>query len=93
METRGLIVLAAWICVTVLSAVIIWVTRQLDLWNAIFILLLLCGAFAITFAIPFGLEPEIEQPTKRVERQLTKISKQLEELNRKVDDIKRQLEE
>lgn len=92
METRSIIVLAAWICVTILSAFIIWVTQQLDLWNAIFILLLLGTAFAITFVIPFGL-PEIEKPTKHVEGQLTKISKQLEELNQKVDYIKKQLEE
>lgn len=92
METRGIIVLAAWICVTILSAVIMWATQKLNLWNAIFILLLLGAAFVITFAIPFGL-PETKQLAKPMEGQLTKISKQLEELNRKVDYIKKQLEE
>jgi len=92
METRSIIVLAAWICVTLLSAILMWVTQRLDLWNAIFILLLLGIAFAITFAIPFGL-PETEQTTKHIEGQLTKIAKQLEELNLKVDNIKKQLEE
>lgn len=92
METRSTIVLAAWICVTILSAFIIWVTQKLDLWNSIFILLLLGIAFAITFAIPFGL-PEIEHPTKHMEEQMTKISNQLQELKQKVDYIKKQLEE
>jgi uncharacterized membrane protein YgaE (UPF0421/DUF939 family) len=92
METRSIIVLVTWICVTILSVIIIWVTHQLELWNAIFILLLLGIAFSITFAIPFGL-PEIEQPAKRVEEQLTKISRQLQELKQKVDYIKKQLEE
>lgn len=92
METRSIIVLATWICITILSGFIILVTQQLDLWHAIFILLLLGIAFAVTFAIPFGL-PVIEQPTKQMEGQLTKISKQLQELNQKVDYIKKQLEE
>lgn len=84
--------LATWICVTILSAIIIWVAQELELWNGIFILVLMAIAFAITYSIPFGL-PAIEQPTKRTEEQLTKISKQLQELNQKVDYIKKQLEE
>lgn len=88
--------LATWICVTILSAIIIWVAQELELWNGIFILVLMAIAFAITYSIPFGLPPverAIEQPTKRTEEQLTKISKQLQELNQKVDYIKKQLEE
>lgn len=92
METRSIIVLATWICVTLLSIFIIWVTQQLDLWTAIFVLMLLGIAFAVTFAIPFGL-PVIERPTRQMEAQLTKISKQLQELNEKVEYIKKQLEE
>lgn len=93
METRSIIVLATWICITILSAIIIWVTQQLDLWNAIFILLLMGIAFSITYAIPFGLSA-IEQTTAhRMEEQLSKISKQLQELDQKVDYIKKQLEE
>lgn len=93
MDTRSIIVLATWICVTILSVTIIWVTQQLDLWNVIFILLLMGIAFSITYAIPFGL-PAIEQATThRMEEQITKILKQLQELNQKVDYIKKQLEE
>lgn len=92
METRGLIVVAVWICITVLSAVIIWVSKQLDLWTALFILLLLGAAFGITFAIPFGLQ-EVKQPATRIEGQMVRMSKQLEELNEKLDYIKKQLEE
>ena len=93
METRSIIVLATWICVTILSAIIIWVTQQLELWNSIFILLLMAIAFSVTFAIPFGL-PAIEQAiTKPVEEKLMQMSEQLQELNKKVDYIKKQLEE
>jgi len=89
MDTRSIIVLVTWICVTVLSVTIVWVTQQLDIWNVLFILLLIGIAFSITFAIPFSL-PAIEHPT---EKQLTKIMKQLQELNQKMDYIKTQLEE
>ena|GEM_PF-2540531 len=93
MDTRSIIVLATWICTTILSAIIIWVTQKLELWNAIFILLLMAIAFSITYAIPFGL-PAIEQAiAKPMQEHLTKISKQLQELNQKVDYIKKQLEE
>ena len=92
METKSVIVVASWICVTILSGVTMWVTQRLDLWNATFIILLLGIAFAITFAIPFGL-PELEQTSKRTEEQLTNITKQLEELSRKVEDIKKELED
>lgn len=92
METKGAIVLATWICVTILSATILWVSQQLELWNGIFILMLIGVASTITYSIPFGL-PVTEKSTKRVEEQLTKISEQLKELNQKVDYIKKQLEE
>lgn len=92
METRSIIVLTTWVCVTILSVIVIWVAQQLDLWNALFVILLMGIAFSITYAIPFGL-PAIPQPTKRMEKQLTEISKQLQELNQKVDFIKEQLEE
>ena len=91
METRSIIVLATWICVTMLSALIIWVTQQLEIWTAIFILLLLGAAFSITYSI-IG-PPGTAQPAKRMEEQMTKMSKQLQELNQKVDYIKKQLEE
>jgi len=92
-ETRSIIVLATWICVTILSAIIIWVTQQLELWNGIFILLLMAIAFSVTYAIPFGL-PAIEQAiTKPMEEKLKQMSEQLQELNKKVDYIKKQLEE
>jgi|Deesub1362A_J573_1020465.scaffolds.fasta_scaffold00326_1 uncharacterized membrane protein YgaE (UPF0421/DUF939 family) len=89
MDTRSIIILVTWICVTVLSVTIVWVTQQLDIWNVLFILLLIGIAFSVTFAIPFGL-PAIEHAT---EKQITKILKQLQELNQKMDYIKRQLEE
>lgn len=92
METRSVIVLTTWVCVTILSVIIIWVTQRLDLWNALFILLLMGIAFSITYAIPLGLAA-IPHPTKRMKEQLTEISKQLQELNKKVDFIKEQLEE
>jgi hypothetical protein len=93
LETRSIIVLATWICVTILSAIIIWVAQELELWNGIFILVLMAIAFAITYSIPFGL-PAIEQGiAKPMQEQLTKISKQLQEINQKVDYIKKQLEE
>jgi peptidoglycan hydrolase CwlO-like protein len=95
-ETRSVIVLATWICTTILSAMIIWVSQQLELWNSIFILLLLSIAFTVTYAIPFGLpgvDSATKQPTKQMQEQLTNISKQLQELNQKVDYIKKQLEE
>lgn len=92
MESRGLIVASVWICVTILSVVIIWVSKHLDLWTALFILLLLGGAFIITFGVP-SHDFLGKQPAARMEGHIEKISKQLEELNKKVDYIKKQLEE
>lgn len=92
METRGLIAASVWICVTMLSAVIVWISKQLDLWTALFILLLLGAAFITTMAIPSdGFW--VKQRATRMEGQIGKISKQLEEMSRKVDYIKKQLEE
>jgi len=91
MDTRSIIVLATWICVTVLSVIIIWVSQQLDLWNAIFIMILMCIAFSVTFAIPFGLGTT--ERARSLEEQMTEISNTLKELNQKVDYVKKQLEE
>lgn len=92
MESRGLIVASVWICVTMLSVVIIWVTKQLDLWTALFILLLLGGAFITSNAV-LSYDFWGKQPAKRMEGRIEEISKQLEELSKTVDYIKKQLEE
>ena len=92
MESRGLVVASVWICVTVLSVVIIWVSKQLDLWTAFFILLLFGGAFVITFGTSYR-DFMGKQPATRVEGKIEEISKQLEELLVTVDYIKKQLEE
>ena len=95
MESRGLIAGSVWICVTILSVVIIWITQQLDLWTAFFILLLLGGAFVTTFAVLWpdfwGKQPE--RARKGMEGRIEEMSKQLEELSKTVDYIKKQLEE
>lgn len=92
MESRGLIVASVWVCVTILSVVIIWVSKQLDLWTALFILLLFGGAFVITFGTSYR-DFMGKQPATRVEGKIEEISKQLEELRMTVDYIKKQLEE
>lgn len=83
---------SVWICVTVLSVVIVWVSKVLDLWSALFILLLLGAAFVITFGTSYR-DFMGKQPATRVEGKIEKISKQLEELRKTVDYIKEQLEE
>ncbi len=91
METKGVVVIAAWICVTVLSATTIWVSRQLDLWTSIFILFLLCSALAM-YAMSYpGFW--VKQPATLSEKHLERITKQLEALSKQVDYIKQQLEE
>ncbi len=92
MDSRGLMVASVWICVTLLSVAIIWVTKQFDLWTALFILLLLGGAFITSNAV---LSHDFwgKQPATRMEGQIEKLSKQLEELSKTVDYIKKQLEE
>ena len=92
MESRGLIAASVWICVTVISVVIVWITKVLDLWTGLFILLLLCGAFITTNAVP-SRDHWDKRPAKRMEGHMEKISKQLEELSKTVDYIKKQLEE
>lgn len=87
-----MIVASVWICVTVLSVVIVWVSKVLDLWSALFILLLLGGAFAVTFGASYR-DFMGKQPVTRVEGKIEKVSKQLEELRKTVDYIKKQLEE
>ncbi len=92
MASSGLAVASVWICVTVLSVVIVWVTKQLDLWTALFILLLLSGAFITSNAVlSHGFWGK--QPATRAEGHIEKILKQLEELRKTVDYIKKQLEE
>jgi hypothetical protein len=91
METKGIVVIAIWICVTILTPTIVWVSGQFDLWTLVFVLFLLVCALA-TYAMSYpGFW--IKQPTTLSENQLNKITKQLEELNKQVNYIKKQLEE
>ncbi len=96
MASRGLIAASVWICATVLSIVIIWITQQLDLWTALFILLLLGGAFATTFGVfshAFWDNQPAKLMEKRMEAHIEEMSKRLEELSKTVEYIKKQLEE
>lgn len=96
-EARVWIAVAAWICVTVISAVTIWIAKTLDLWTYLFIFLLIGTAFALSF----GLHPHIEDipaelrkdPLTKLERQISKLAEKLEEIDRKIDEIRRSLEE
>jgi len=92
MRASGLVSIFAWIFVTVVSALIIWVTQRVDVWNFLYILILAIGAFGVSIVIPAEYPPSMK-PLKEYQTMLSEISSKLTEIDRKLDEIKKALEE
>jgi len=91
MESRGLIVLATWISLSIISAVFIWI-GGVSLGNYIFVGLLIFLALGVTFAVGFGLEPE-KKPEIELLNEIKNIRSKLDELTKEVEEIKKAIEE
>jgi len=92
MRTSGFVAVSAWIFVTVVSALIIWVTQRVDFWNFFYILILAGAAFTVSLVIPSEYKPSA-WPLKEVRTQLSEIYSKIGEIDRKLDEIKKALEE
>lgn len=96
METRSLIVLAAWISLSIVSVVFVWIGGA-NLWNYIFVGLLIFLALGITVVVGFGLaEEEWKQkrkPETELLNQLRNIEERMDRLTKMVEEIKKALEE
>ena len=92
MRTSGLVAIFAWIFVTVISGLIIWVTQRIDFWNFLYILILATGAFTVSIVVPSEYAPSM-RPLKEVQSQLSEITSKMTEIDRKLDEIKKALEE
>jgi hypothetical protein len=92
LKTGSLVAACAWLFVTVVSILIIWVTQRVDFWNFLYILILAIGAFGVSMVIPSEYLSSM-RPLRDVQAQLTAISSKMTEIDRKIDEIKKALEE
>lgn len=90
METRGLVVLATWISIAIISSVVFWI-GGVNLTNYIFVGLLVFVGFLTTFGVPFGLGPE-SKPEVELLNELNNIEMRLERLTEMVEEIKKEIE-
>ena len=72
MESKGLIILATWISLSIISVVFVW-SGGARLENYIFVGLLIFLAIGITFAVGFGLESE-KKPEIKLLSELKAVS-------------------
>ena len=93
MDSRAVIIASCWLAVALISSVTIWLeVTYFHTYSGYFVMLLVLGAFIVTFGVAFGFRPE-RTPEIELLSELQNIRSRLEVLTREVEDIKKTLEE
>ncbi len=87
METRGLIILVSWAGLTAMSLFSLW------LGEFFYAMILVFGAFFITFAVGFGMSGEgSPEGIEEVFGEISKLRGEVEALRERVEEIGKKLE-
>ncbi len=90
METRGLVVLATWAGVTIISSVA-FLIGGVNTVNYVFVGILVGVGYITTFGMPFMMGSEPKQEVG-VQNKLKNMDMRLEKLTEMVEEIKREIE-
>jgi len=97
MGSNDLAVAGAWIGISIISAMFLYV-GGFNVWTSITVALLVIVAFTITFAVSFGLRAFQQQlPSTKTQQQmaaeLLEIKNVVGDLSKKIDAIQKELQE